>query len=120
VPAIALLKLARQSLKLWRALPPAEQEEHRNDAERVRRLALELGGPRATRLFGPGEARADEPATISRERAEVARDLKDALASLSRPVGQGAWQTAQESSRALRFGSRVTTFGHRQVRARKN
>jgi len=120
VAAIALLKLARQSLKRWRTLPPAEQEQLRNDAERVRRLALELGGPSATRLCGPGEIRPDEPSTAPRDRAEVARDLKEALASLSRPVGQGAWQTAQESSRALRFGSRVTSFGHRKVRGRKN
>jgi len=53
VAAIALLKLARQSLKRWRTLPPAEQEQLRNDAERVRRLALELGGRRRLGCLAP-------------------------------------------------------------------
>lgn len=112
---IVVLRAAGKALKQWQDLPAEERERLRKEAGRVKRLALELGGPTAERLVGR-RAADDLAPPKARDRSLVTRELHEAIQVLAQAGGRGVASVAMGSSRTVRLGSRLALSGRRRAR----
>jgi hypothetical protein len=120
----ALLKAARRAYHTWRTIDPEHRETMAAEAQRVRALAVELGGSAAAR-FVDGSADsldgADKPPSGNgkRPRQEVTAELKVAVEALARACGIPAVQVFADSTpRSVRLGARLATAGARRAASR--
>lgn len=116
LPLLILVKSAAGALKHWRSLPSEQREQLRDTATNVRRLAVELAGPKAGKLMGDEADGVAQPAA-SRNRDAVARELRDELAILAAAGGSAA-ASGSARSRKGKLLAKVADVGARQIRDR--
>lgn len=114
VPALVLMRAAQSALRQWRALPDEERERLADAAGAVRRLGFEMAGDKAPSFLGPGPGVTQQPGA-RREREEVARELRDAVAVLATSAGSSA-VAAKGSSRSGAIAGRLAVAGARRLR----
>lgn len=116
------LNAARRAYKTWKSLDPEQRDALGAEAQRVRVLAMELGGPPAARfLEAAAEALTPEPSAehSPRPRAQITAELHEAVEALSRACVAPATQIAMNSMpRSLRLGARVAEAGARRAAPR--
>jgi hypothetical protein len=119
----ALLKAARKAYKGWKAMDPGHREAVAAEAQRVRTLAIELGGAPAARFVDGSADSVDGPDEIaaSRRRKEVvARELREAVEALTRAcVAPGAKVLKDSTPRSARLGARVAKASASRVMPRR-
>lgn len=114
-----LLKLAREARKRWSALPPAEREALRDDADRVRALAADLTRAVSRRGATPGSDEGKPEDADNGGVSTIATELTSALSALSLAIGSGAVELAKDNSpRSVRVGTRVAKFGLARAKRR--
>ena len=107
----SLLKSARKAYKTWKSLDPAHREALSDQAEKVLRLTVELGGGAAARFV---EGRDDDVEKITpvndgrRSREEVTLELQAAVIALSMACVEPGTQIFNDSApRSVRFGGKL-------------
>jgi hypothetical protein len=122
----ALLRAARKAFKAWKSMDPQHRQAVAAEAQQVRALAVELGGPAAAR-FVDGSADAvgenEDPeravraqSTSARPKATVTAELKEAVEALSRAcIAPGAKVFSDSAPRSVRLGGRMTRAGARHI-----
>jgi ferric-dicitrate binding protein FerR (iron transport regulator) len=118
----SLLKSARKAYKTWKSLDPEHREALSDEAERVLRLTVELGGAAAARFV---EGRDDDVEKITptddgrRPREEVTAELQGAVLALSMAcVAPGTAILNESTPRGARLGGKMLALGARRLPAR--
>jgi hypothetical protein len=116
---VTVLKHARRVYKSWKSLDPDLRNALALEAQRVRTLVVELGGPIAARqLESDAEMSASEhmELTSRRPRPDVAAELLEAVEALSSAcVASGGQVLGRSAPRSLRVGGWVAKTAVRRT-----
>jgi hypothetical protein len=118
----ALFRSARKAYKTWKSLDPKHRDALSDEAERVLRLTVELGGGAAARFV---EGRDDDVEKITptedgrRPREEVTAELQAAVVALSLACVEPGTQIINESTpRSARLGGKMLAIGAKRLPGR--
>jgi ferric-dicitrate binding protein FerR (iron transport regulator) len=118
----SLLKSARKAYKSWKSLDPEHREALSDEAERVLRLTVELGGGAAARFV---EGRSDDLEEITptddarRPREEITAELQAAVLALSVACVAPGTQILNDSTpHSMRLGGKMLAIGAKRLPGR--
>jgi hypothetical protein len=120
----ALLRAARKAYKEWKGMDAEHRDAVAAEAQRVRALAIELGGAPAARFVDdspdtPDGADAGAAPASNRPKEVVAGELREAVEALTRAsIAPSAKVFKDSAPRSVRLGARVAKAGASRVMPR--